>query len=185
MVICCHHFSRRHFLFLLIFEVRSLYLDLPFSCNYVLRNLSAFAPGGFIGLLSKTTRVRLGARGPGQDFQDGSNFCPFVLCIIPTVIITHKERVMLLKILLKTLITKQYTILITTNAMHVFRTVFPHVYVRMKEQQTIKQKKKKQQKEVCENQQKGRRTINRERSKSENCNANIATQIRESKTEKE
>lgn len=81
--------------------------------------------------------------------KNDSNFCPYVLCIIPTVIITHKERVMLLKILSKTTLATSNTILITTIAMHVFRTVFPHIYVRTKVNQTITQnKKKKTQKKV-------------------------------------
>lgn len=75
--------------------------------------------------------------------KNDSNFCPYVLCIIPTVIITHKERVMLLKILSKTTLATSNTILITTIAMHVFRTVFPHIYVRTKVNQTITQNKKK------------------------------------------
>lgn len=80
--------------------------------------------------------------------KNDSNFCPYVLCIIPTVIITHKERVMLLKILSKTTLATSNTILITTIAMHVFRTVFPHIYVRTKVNQTITQNKKKTQKKV-------------------------------------
>lgn len=78
--------------------------------------------------------------------KNDSNFCPYVLCIIPTVIITHKERVMLLKILSKTTLATSNTILITTIAMHVFRTVFPHIYVRTKVNQTITQNKKTQKK---------------------------------------
>lgn len=74
--------------------------------------------------------------------KNDSNFCPYVLCIIPTVIITHKERVMLLKILSETTLATSNTILITTIAMHVFRTVFPHIYVRTKVNQTITQNKK-------------------------------------------
>lgn len=35
-------------------------------------------------------------------------------------------------------------ILITTNAMHVFRTVFPHIYVRTKEKQSTKQENTKE-----------------------------------------
>lgn len=82
--------------------------------------------------------------------KNDSIFCPYVLCIIPTVIITHKERVMLLKILSETTLATSNTILITTNAMHVFRTVFPHIYVRTKVNQTITQIKKTQMKARAE-----------------------------------
>lgn len=82
--------------------------------------------------------------------KNDSIFCPYVLCIIPTVIITHKERVMLLKILSETTLATSNTILITTNAMHVFRTVFPHIYVRTKVNQTITQIKKPQMKARAE-----------------------------------